>query len=351
MFCFGDVDVAIIGGGIAGMSTAYALRSLSVVVLERDVICGPRSATFAAAQGHVYARDGWDEPLQRASIDVYRELEAESGIGLESHGAATLSLQPTQAWGWLNSSGLADHGISWDGGAWDYGAHAVEPCRALEAMKRHVRVIENADIVAVDDDAVRLADGTTITARAVVLALGVWRDDFVRRFFDLPGLISPVMGQIQAFATTTRLSAASVFIYGDSVNKTKNHDCGLDYFLTRCDGEDLATYVYAKARPAQLVVGTRREIVELAKCGSGFDDTLAAQARDLAFRAFGVGPQAPRLTSSYTACFPVASDGQVQTAQLGPRLFEINGLAGGGIARGPGAAMRLASLIRETLRI
>ena len=56
---------------------------------------------------------------------------------------------------------------------------------------------------------------------------------------------------------------------------------------------------------------------------------------------------------NYTACFSTAMDGQVHAKQLRrcrgryPRLYVLNGLAGEGITRGPGAGLHIARLIGE----
>ena len=56
---------------------------------------------------------------------------------------------------------------------------------------------------------------------------------------------------------------------------------------------------------------------------------------------YGAAASNLTLIENYTACFPTAPDGEPITAAVGcggwPNLFVLNGLAGGGIARGPGA--------------
>ena len=70
---------------------------------------------------------------------------------------------------------------------------------------------------------------------------------------------------------------------------------------------------------------------------------------------YGSGNDKVTRVENYTACFPTTMDGQIYAKQLTkcrgmfPRLFVLNGLAGEGIARGPGAGLYMAQLVGKAL--
>jgi hypothetical protein len=78
-------------------------------------------------------------------------------------------------------------------------------------------------------------------------------------------------------------------------------------------------------------------------------------ALERAARLYGLKKKAVARVENYTACFPTGMDGQVYAKQLRrcrgryPRLYVLNGLAGEGITRGPGAGLHLAQLIGKAL--
>jgi dimethylglycine dehydrogenase len=92
------VRVAVIGGGVVGCSVLYHLTKLGwrdVVLLERDELtCG---STWHAAGGiHTLNGDPNVAKLQKYTIELYREIEAESGLscGLHLPGGLVLAGTP-----------------------------------------------------------------------------------------------------------------------------------------------------------------------------------------------------------------------------------------------------------------
>lgn len=77
----GTVDVAIVGGGIAGCSAAYALarRGMSVAIVEKGVIAGEQTSRNWGwcRQQH---RDLRELPLAMKSLEIWGRLNAELGI-------------------------------------------------------------------------------------------------------------------------------------------------------------------------------------------------------------------------------------------------------------------------------
>jgi glycine oxidase len=201
-------DAAIIGGGIIGLASAWraAQRGLSVCVLERGSIgCG---ATFAAAG--VLAPDpetpGFSALAQRSSElwpSFADELFGETGIdpGYTRCGSLILSFDgardATRAGEWLEASECLalEPGLAADcRGALLLEQDAqVDPRRVVAALAELLGdvVREHADVVALDEHGVELADGTRIEAERVVLAAGAWSSRRLAKRLA----ITPVKGQ------------------------------------------------------------------------------------------------------------------------------------------------------------
>jgi glycine oxidase len=201
-------DAAIVGGGIIGLASAWraAQRGLRVCVLERGSAgCG---ATSAAAG--VLAPDP-ETPgftaLAHASAELWQafadELESETGIdpGYTRCGSLVLSFDETHdetlggEWLEADECRAIEPGIAGDcrGGVHLPQDAQVDPRRAVAALAALLgdAVRLNADVVALAEDGVELADGTRIEAERVVLAAGAWSSRrLVKR---LP--IVPVKGQ------------------------------------------------------------------------------------------------------------------------------------------------------------
>jgi dimethylglycine dehydrogenase len=93
------VRVAVIGGGVVGASVLYHLTKggwTDVVLLERDELtCG---STWHAAGGmHTLNGDPNVAKLQKYTIELYREIEAISGVSCGLHMPGGLMLAGTQA--------------------------------------------------------------------------------------------------------------------------------------------------------------------------------------------------------------------------------------------------------------
>src|ERR1051326_2038871 len=100
-----SADVVIVGGGIAGMTTAYYLAKSGVasVVVERDAI-GSHASGFAYGGLSPGTRAGIPRPLAevaQAGMRLHRELAesvvAETGIGIDFRVRRSLALAFTEA--------------------------------------------------------------------------------------------------------------------------------------------------------------------------------------------------------------------------------------------------------------
>ena len=202
-------QAVVIGGGVIGTSTAYHLAALGwtdVVVLERDKLT---SGTTWHAAGLIASAGMSTETLSwifRHSRDLYRGLEAETGVSTGFHQCGHLHIATTPArreaqrreMNFMRLMGHDKHEISpaevralfplveTDGmlsAIWspeDGRANPVDVTMAIAtgARKRGVRIVEGCpvDDILVERGRVRgvVTPRGTIRADTVVLAAGMW---------------------------------------------------------------------------------------------------------------------------------------------------------------------------------
>ena len=92
----GRVDVAVIGGGVIGVMTAFYLRQkgLSVLLLEKGRIAGEQSSRnwgWVRQQG----RDPSELPIMVESLSIWKRLAAEMGDSLGFRQTGVLYLAKT----------------------------------------------------------------------------------------------------------------------------------------------------------------------------------------------------------------------------------------------------------------
>ena len=98
--------VVVIGGGIVGASVLYHLARkgwTDIALIERAELTAG-STWHAAAGFHAINDDPHIAALQAYTIDLYREIEAESGqsVGMHMPGGYSLATTP-ERWEWLQS--------------------------------------------------------------------------------------------------------------------------------------------------------------------------------------------------------------------------------------------------------
>jgi len=97
----------VIGGGVVGASVLYHLTKLGwsdVALIERAELTAG-STWHAAAGFHALNADPAVAALQQYTIDLYKEIEAESGqdVGLHMTGGVSMTADPDR-WEWLQSA-------------------------------------------------------------------------------------------------------------------------------------------------------------------------------------------------------------------------------------------------------
>ena len=231
-------DVVVVGGGVIGLSVAWALtqQGASVVVIERGQVGGQATGAAAGMLAPLAEAKGAGPfvALGLASLQRYpafvNALREETGLDPELIGPGMLRMAHSeceeaalaQEFAWQRTQGLP---IEWLSGAEarklepalrpDVRAAAlsvreqnVEPRRLVCALaqscgRRGVRILENAAVIGFTTVGVCVTEVQTVSERltcgAVVVAGGAWTET-IAGWLRAALPISPVRGQILALA-------------------------------------------------------------------------------------------------------------------------------------------------------
>ena len=304
-------DVVIVGGGLAGIATAYYLgkRGIKSVVVERDAV-GSHASGFA--YGGLGALDGVDVhgPTHTVALEgmrLHRELAAtlpeETGINTEFRERPSLSLcftdeeveaakadlpsrrqQKGYAVSWIDPEGLGsvESRVSPEalGALYVQGTADLEPYRLILAMTQAAEslgaTVRHGAVTGLKRSGERVTavvlDSGEISCDSVVLAMGPWSAD-ASDWLGIPIDVRPLKGQI------LRLRAPGA-----------PYRCSINWHGS-----------YATTKPDGLVwAGTTEE-------EAGFDETPTTDARD-------------RIMTDLLKMVPALADAQLvhQTACLRP---------------------------------
>jgi len=227
-------SVAVIGGGIIGISTALELaeRGIPVVVLEKGIIAGEQSSRnwgWCRQMG----RDPREIPLVLESLKLWRGMNArvDAETGYRQCGIVYLAENETELAAkekWyaenVKSFGLDTRLVSgaeaerlqpgstrtWKGALYTSADGRAEPFLAVPAMARHaqklgVKIFQNCAVRGVETTAGKISsivtEKGTIACEQVVLAGGAWS----RRFLHNLGIAFPQLTVVNSVMRTEPL--------------------------------------------------------------------------------------------------------------------------------------------------
>jgi len=236
-----SVDVAVVGGGIIGCSTAYSLarQGVSVAVFEKGRIAGEQSGRnwgWVRQQG----RSPVELPLMIRSLRLWHELSRDLGedLGFVQGGSLYLAENPVQLAGlaeWLPVARGHDLDTrlltarelgkvlrtdvgQWAGALFTASDARAEPGRAVPAIARSARragaqVISQCAVRGVETAAGRVQAVVTekgvVKARSVVCAGGAW----TRLFCGSLGIEVP---QLTVLGTVARTAPCPALLDGEA---------------------------------------------------------------------------------------------------------------------------------------
>jgi glycine/D-amino acid oxidase-like deaminating enzyme len=332
-------DVAIVGGGIAGIASAYFLAKAgaSVIVLEARGVAEAASGrnagfllagvaeNFASASRRYGAANAlriWR--LTKRTQALVRQLVAQHAIDCELRWDGSDQLAGDDAeWREIQESAtlLADHvtirldetrrGATYSD---DGDLHPVKWVRGLAraAASAGARIHETTAATALADGQVRTAGGT-VRAGVVLLCTNAYTTHLA------PSRVRAVRGQMLATAP-----AAPVFARPAYANR------GYQYWRQTADG--------------RVVVGGWRDTAVDEEVGEDETPTPRIQSHlDGFLRAHGI--IAP-VTHRWAGTMGFSHDALPYVGRIGARLFVCGGFTGHGMAFGPACAELVATLVR-----
>jgi D-arginine dehydrogenase len=347
------VDVAIVGGGIAGLSVAQALAGTRRVRLfESEPLLAAHASGRNAAIFRPLEHDATSAALTRETLRVLGGLVAPLPLPLRPSGlvlcaASEAALQPlsevAQREGvraeWLAGAQLAArlpvlargevrHAL-WvpDGGVLDI--HAVTSALAAAARRAGAELTTGNGVAAIELRAgrvsgLRLQDGSELACEAVVLAAGAWSAALGARI-GAPLPLTPERRHLVQLAVRAPLAADHPVVWRVDDELYFRPETG-GVLASPCD----ATPFEATADPAV-------ERVELERLA----DKLARAAPGLA---------AASSVRSHWACLRTFAPDRELVVGADPRvagLYWLAGLGGRGMGVALGAAQVLAAILGE----
>jgi sarcosine oxidase len=188
-----QADVVVVGAGVVGLATAWALTRAGheVVVLEQFRVGHARGSSHGSSRvfRFTYDEESWVRLAQEA-LPIWRELEAEAGVELLSHpGSLDTGRDPLPLCRALEACCARFEGLQPVEVERRFSVRLTEPAvfqpdggvawaeRTLEALRNAVKVSQEtrAQSLAEDGDSV-LVETTagSVEARAVVVCAGAW---------------------------------------------------------------------------------------------------------------------------------------------------------------------------------
>ncbi len=375
-----ESEVIVIGGGIAGASTAYFLakHGRRVTLLERGEIASEASGVNAGGIGAY----GWghipnlESYLTMGSLQIFRALQLEMGYDIEFRASGALqAVQTAQQYEYSrdNVQSLKSRGYTADlltvsdaraiepelnpelAGAVHFPLRAqadpVKATRAFADAARHegADVLTGREVTAIaslPDGSYRVScPGESHTARHLVLAAGAWCGPLGEMLGARIPVI-PVRGQMWATEPLPprlfhSLSGAESPTHWST---SPGNDAETPPELTHRNSLRVTRHLYGRqTRNGEVVFGGDREMTgyEKAVDATGIEVNFGHVREILPF----LGGHS--ISRTWAGLMPFSLDGRPIIGQIPQRenLYIVSGLASSGFGRGPMAGKLLADFI------
>ena len=375
-----DTEVIVIGGGIAGASTAYHLaeHGRNVTLLERGDIASEASGVNAGGIGAV----GWGHVpnlqsyLTMGSLQIFKNLQLEQCYDIEFRASGALqAIQTPEQYEYSRDNVLSLKSLGYT-----LDLLTVKDARALEpelspdllgavhfplraqadpvkattafadaARQRGANILAGREVTAITrqaDGSFRVAcNGETHSARQLVLAAGAWCAP-LGEMLSLRIPIVPVRGQMWASELLPprvfySLSAAESPLHWSA---SPGNDSETPPDLTHLGLRRVTRHLYGRqTRNGELVFGGDRQL-------AGYDKTVDPAGIEVNFGH--VRELLPMLgglsiARAWAGLMPFSLDGRPVIGSIPhiANLYIVSGLASSGFGRGPMAGKLIADYI------
>jgi sarcosine oxidase, subunit beta len=375
-----ETEILIIGGGIAGVSTAYHLAQYGrqVILLERNAIASEASGVNAGSIGAI----GWgnvpnlESYLTMGSLEIFKSLQGELGYDIEFRRSGSLQAIQTEAEHAymqrrvheLRSQGYAVDLLSTEearmiepalsptllGCFWMTLRAQADPTKATQALasaaeRSGARILLNHEVTDIRSrgDAPYQVDTTqgTYQAATLVIAAGAWCGG-VGAMLGLHIPIVPVRGQMWASPPLPprvfhTISAAESSLHWYT---TPGGDAQTPPYLTHRGPQRLTRHLYGRqTRTGEVIFGGDRQLVGYQKTPdpAGIEVNHGHAAEVFPFlRELSVA-------RTWAGLMPFPLDGVPMIGRIAqrPHLYIVSGLASSGFGRGPMAGKLLADYV------
>ena len=377
-----EAEVLIIGGGIAGVSTAFFLsqQGRRVVLLERGDIASEASGVNAGGIGALGWGDtpGLESHLTMGSVDLFKRIQLDMGYDIEFRQCGGLEAVHTEAqmeYAERRVRSLREQGYTVEL-LGPRQAASIEPAinpmllgfiyaplrgKANPVLATHAfanaagqsgaRILTHHHVSAINHDGnsyrVQTQQGEFI-APTLVLATGAWSAQ-AGSMLGLNVPIVPVLGQMWATAPLPP-TLFHVLTSSESYHYWSQHPATgseLPPNLTHEQGVRITRHLYGgQPRSGAIAFGGDRQVVGIAA------DSVTTEAEGIEVNRGQATEVVPGLAAipverTWAGLMPFSMDGAPIIGRIPQRegLYIVSGLASSGFGRGPMAGKLLADYI------
>ena len=377
-----ESEIVVVGGGIAGCSTAFHLAShgRQVVVLERGTIA---SAASGQNMGGIDSYGWGDAPdlqahLTAGSIEIFETVQVELGEDIEFRRSGGLQAIRTAAeyeWERERVETLAKRGQVAEllttrearsiepgfspemlGAMYSPRRGQADPVKATQAFARlaecrGARVLTGHEVTAVTPRPRAgyslTTSGGEVVAGALVIAAGAWCGP-LGAMLDLDIPIVPVRGQMWATTPLPPRSFHTISAAESAMAWARDHG-GAPPDLTIRNGRRVTRHLYGRQRRnGEIIFGGDRELIGVAtRDPSPTPDARGIDVnRDHAVSVLPFLAELP-IARTWAGLMPFPLDGKPMIGRVPLRdaLWIVTGLASSGFGRGPMAGKLLADYL------